>query len=305
MKTIGLIRIENQKLIRSGISYKSKTIHANEIHKAWETRNNEKLLKILENWQFIIANLLKDGLFSYSIYEYFLSKTKSKQYYNCHMSDILIYLDNQKKFNLQFTKRINNCISKNLSIKEINKFKKDVFTGIVIDGKRVFPELYFPFIDNQYYNHFDWNKRIIGVALANFNDLRISNLTIYYTGLEKGVHGEINHHCNCQNETTSKTTVDGHELYAKKVLLSKEKYWAEFEKPLLFIGFTDKFTDEFNKPMKVDCWCSTNSPGQCGAGAIFATQACGKAKRDVNGQPKCSDNNHLCKDVESIHSYAY
>lgn len=302
MRSLALKRIEHKKLLRSGISSSIKDIQFPKNKLDWERKNHKQILTLLVDWQLITANLLKDGLFSNGIYEYFKYHAKKSTAYNCSFKEILNFLRNKKGFTPLESILLYNCQSKYLEKKRIKEFIKNVYSGIVIDGRRIYPELYFPFIDEQYYNHFDWNKRIIGVALADFSNPNIRNHTICYIEQEgnKFSHGGLE--CGCKKESSEVSKLNQH-LHVNSVKYNPEMYFSQLEKPLLSIGISDRFTTIFQKEMKRQCWCSTNSPGQCHVNATFANEKCGKSIRTPNGAD-CSQNNTMCSKV-SISSYTY
>lgn len=319
MKSIGWSIIENRKQIFSNYGNGINASQLSESLVRWEKNNYKELQITLENWQYIIATFLVDGRFAYGVYQFFKLNFRSQNRYSFRMSDILSYLSNEHNYSLYYTKKVNTCSRKDISIDDLIMFINDSYIGKVVDGRRIFPSLEFPFIDDQYYDHFDWNKKIIGVAISNLFDFQNGKHLLLYSNVHKESKINEMNSCNCRSgrlsylgsdnnksicscnvTSTNRQNVvhsDSH-TYLKSVLIGNQEYNDALGKPIVLVGFTG-LNSQFYRMEKRDCHCGTLTKGKCGLDPIGIW--CAKAKKNPGGQV-CSHGNWRCDQVISIDS---
>lgn len=312
MKSFALKKIENTKLLRSGISSKVNVFNSNENKLYWEQRNQTQLLNRLKNWQFIIANFLKDGVFASGVYEYYKINKHKTRAYSVRVSEILLYLDHKKHFSLHYTKVINNCSQNTINSEKISRFIKEAKSGVVIDGNRIFPEIYFPFMDEQYFNHFDWNKKIIGVAITDLNRFVKDQFKIIY--ISKPETENKLHNCACNKQAESRVNKFVLTDATKDYYLDESNFYSSINSPILFIGYTLGTSTNHYRELS-NCFCSTAGKGdKCGFTLASATgnsgggTFCWKVTKNSPGGRPCAPGDPKCETKtpgDSIYSSVY
>ncbi len=211
-----------------------------------------------------------------------------------------MYLDHKNKFSLHYTKVLNNCSQETISSEKISRFIKEANSGVVIDGNRIFPEFYFPFMDEQYFDHFNWNKKIIGVAITDMNRFVKDNFKIIY--LSKPETENKLHNCGCHKTEDSIDNVFVLTETIKDYYLKESNFYSSLDSPIIFIGYTLGTSTNHYRELS-NCYCATAGTEKfCGFTLASATGNtgggiwCYKVRRgNVPGGRPCSPGDPMCQ----------
>jgi hypothetical protein len=160
MQTIGYTSVQRHKAFRGFVPEHRYTVHSAEGRKAWELQHYTELEALLLKWQLALAILIKSQVFTDGMYDFFAARKFYKGFDQARLSEILLYLEN--RFGAYLRKDITQ------SEREIlRSVHKAIYEGVVIGGVRIFPEVYYPYMDKLYFDHANWNRVPKGVGIAD------------------------------------------------------------------------------------------------------------------------------------------
>jgi hypothetical protein len=296
MQTIGFTSVQRHKAFRGFVPEHRYTVHSAEGRKAWELQHYTELEALLLKWQLALAILIKSQVFTNGMYDFFAARKFYKGFDQARLSEILLYLEN----------RYGAYLRKDIAQSErdiLRSVQKDIYEGVVIGGVRIFPEVYYPYMDKLYFDHANWNRVPKGVGIADVlghkENYIIANVHLLPSqgadNKSEGGCGCAGSDCGCKGNLEKLTSFG--ETKIKDVdwlqVPTYEAYSEMVKSPFIFIGYWIK-TGVYAFPREVtDCtctipvgsestdaasWCKpgNNGGGWCGKGACpAATCTCG------------------------------
>jgi hypothetical protein len=261
MQTIGYTSVQRHKAFRGFVPEHRYQVHSAEGRKAWELQHYAELEALLLKWQQALSILIKSQVFTDGVYDFFASRKFYKGFDQARLSEILLYLEN--RFGAYLRKDITQ-VERDI----LRSVHKDIYHGVVVNGVRIFPEVYYPYMDKLYFDHANWNRVPKGVGIADVLEHKekyiITNVhSLHSQGVEEkseGGCGCTGSDCGCKsnqnfNELSNPTSIHGiqrvsvkdFEAY-KKIVLSN----------IIFIGYSVHSGFEMPR-LAADCYCTRPS----------------------------------------------
>jgi hypothetical protein len=178
MQTIGFTSANRHKAFRGFVPEHRYTVHSAEGRKAWELQHYTELEALLLKWQLALAILIKSQVFTDGVYDFFAERKFYKGFDQARLSEILLYLEN----------RYGAFLRKDITQSErdiLRSVQKDIYEGAVIGGVRIFPEVYYPYMDKLYFDHANWNRVPKGVGIATEFDENNKYIVLNLDTVEK------------------------------------------------------------------------------------------------------------------------
>lgn len=247
----------------------------------WELENFNFLEKILTRWHNAVHILSNSQVFTDGVYEYFSNKTSSRKgLAPIKLKEILLFIKNKYKNYLRID------ISEE-DLKIIFEFESELQKGIRIGFNTIFPVLYYPYMEKQYYDHANWNKVPEAISISDVlyrkDKYVIKHLTkIDINPFSKSKMSSENEscsckegkkcgssECNCNRISNNDSTLN---RGSGNLILTLEKFAPYNQKPILFVGYGD--TSGYNGNIMVaKCYCQVKI---CGTVSYCSTDGTGQ-----------------------------
>jgi hypothetical protein len=259
MQTIGYTSVQRHKAFRGFVPEHRYTVHSAEGRKAWELQHYTELEALLLKWQQALAILIKSQVFTDGVYDFFAKRKLYFGFEQARLFEILMSLED--RYGVYYPKDITNA-----EIAIIQSVQKDVYEGILVHGVRIFPEVYYPYMDKRYFDHINWNKQPEGVAIADVLQIK-GNYILASLAAIPSVNNQIGKgSCGCSGCGGS-----GTQNYVKIMnqvipmvkdvnwiqVLSHEDYIDTVKGPYIFIGYWVKGGGVLPREL-AQCHCITN-----------------------------------------------
>jgi hypothetical protein len=284
MQSIGYKAVNRRKAIRGFVPEHRHQMHTAEGRTAWEKKHYKELEPYLLKWQAAVAILCKSEVFTQGLYDFFAGRKFYQGFNQAKLSDILGYLES----------RYGAYVRKDITTSERNilsSIGKDIYNGISIQDVRIFPEVYYPYMDRLYYDHINWNRVPMGVGFIMEHEKDL-NKFVFGTELDidiissDGISG-----CHCNSCITALPTSS----LLKVVKVSDTTLNQLLDYPILLIGYKFEGNTTFYRHNS-DCYCTiknTTHRQGCQLGVVVGGTICGKPKG--KGSNPCSHGDHICE----------
>lgn len=270
MLSIGLSKVSERKSMDFKGNPILQMLRTKDGRIIWEKKNYPRLKEILERWQYAVYLYSKSQLFTEGLYEFIHSKKRFEKNSNSvRLSELLNFVE--RRFGTNTWNEVDT--TDEIFLKKINH---EILNGVKIDELRIFPLIYFPFMDIRYYNHSNWDKKPIGIVSSDILDYDESISILYrkepqYSNtVEKNKCN--NSGCKCNNNQ-SEINYNSENPFPVK----RDMYKSLFSKPVLFVTYVD-FTGYSGYIMDTRCNCQIQAP--YGGDTTMSPQC----KRDGSGK---------------------
>jgi len=282
MRSIGFTLANRHKAFRGFVPEHRYQVHSAEGRKAWELQHYTELEALLLKWQLALAILIKSQVFTDGVYDFFAARKFYKGFDQARLSEILLYLEN--RFGAYLRKDITQ-VERDI----LRSVHKDIYHGVVVNGVRIFPEVYYPYMDKLYFDHANWNRVPKGVAVAKEFDennkyivlkLHASEISNTAFNSAKSLCGCSDSGCGCSNklnvgEKSLNTRLKNIEMVQVDTF---EEYTNVFRSPFIFIAYW--ILGGLEMPIvDSECYCNVpgvSQPSYCGQPAGNKGGWCGK-----------------------------
>ena len=287
MLSIGLSKALNRKEIQTIGNPSTNLLRTKQGRRNWELKNYSELEKILTRWQQAVFIMAQSQVFTEALYNFFSEKRNDIPGYDLtRLKDVLLYI--QKKYGNYLRKDI--CAN---DLQLILSLDKDFQQGVIVEGNRIFPTVYYPYMDRQYFDHANWNKQPHSIAVVEVlaNKDLISEIKL---NTEKNTTCQCSKESSCGCKGNTKNNID--KLQPKIHQFSKHGPLIE-RLPVIHIGYTDLFGHS-GTIQNAACYCVIQYGG---GGGTLTVSYCGSGGKGgfCTYNYDCRSGNDQCRTKES------
>lgn len=275
MKSYGIKSYGSQRRIYSfstNINFLSSRKNLLQGREVWEFENYTEIEGILTRWQDYMACLSSDSIFNIGLLRFFSDSNISQsggriKDYSVRIKDFAAYMN--KYFRWDIFAHLSHS-GREITPAMIQIFRTEVSNGILISGNRIYPVLYYPFMDGEYFNHSNWDGYMLGVSIGTVVPFRRNEYSIKSKKISN---------CGCGNGGSGCADI-------KNEIYSMDDY--NDQQPVLYIIYGDNSNHVFLKP-KANCFCvvhpTENTKQDCQLGGKGV--GCGKSDRSGKCAGSC------------------
>lgn len=285
MVTTGLKRILERRGFEKSPLFSVNNINTSGGRINWELYNYVSLEKILLKWHHALYVLSHSQVFTDAVYESFSGKMFTRRGLPPRRLSYIITIANNK---------YGDFLRRDISDSDSTLVKEliiDAFKGVKIGQNIIFPVIYYPYMDKQYFDHANWNKVPVYISISDVLH-RKDKYLIYelkkvdidpYSSLKKdkvkcscstSLLSE-NSSCSCKGDQNNFSN-NPNDVINKFISLNQFSKFSQ--KPILYIGYGD-LTGYGGYILIQQCrchiriggatsYCSTNGDGQFCASVI-------------------------------------
>jgi hypothetical protein len=266
MLSIGISQALNRKKIQTIGNPYTNLLRTKQGRINWELKNYSELEKILTRWQKAVFIMAQSQVFTEGLYDFFSKRRNDLVGFDSAMlKDVLLYI----------RKEYGNYLRKDISAEDLHFIRsvdKEIQQGVNIERNRIFPTVYYPYMDKQYFDHSNWNKIPTGISISDVLFRKKINSIIHTVDEQESKSG-CNSNCNCSSNSSSKKP--GYNSQNENFL---ETLKIQAKMPILYVGYSD-INGHTGYYLNSDCGCQIQYGGLPGD-----TLQAPRCKSDGRGQ---------------------